>query len=146
MDMRQYASKYIKPDNVRDGPIQTRVVNVFEEERYGRPALELENGSQFTLNEGNNNTLIKAWGHKSKDWLGQELELFLDTYKDWRADPPVDKETVKVRALSSGTSAAQNGGVPAVSKPLPASRTAPGGAGSLRGALDDDILFAPEWR
>jgi hypothetical protein len=30
MDMRQYASTYIKPDNVRDGPIQTRIVNVFE--------------------------------------------------------------------------------------------------------------------
>ena len=27
MDARKYASKYIKPDNVRDGPIETRVVN-----------------------------------------------------------------------------------------------------------------------
>ena len=56
MDARKYASKYVKPDNVRDGPIQTRIVNVFEEERYGRLTLELEIGSQFSLNDGNTQT------------------------------------------------------------------------------------------
>ena len=44
MDARKFASKYVKPDQVRDGPIQTRVVNVFENERYGRLMLELETG------------------------------------------------------------------------------------------------------
>jgi hypothetical protein len=148
MDMRQYASTYIKPDNVRDGPIQTRIVNVFEGERHGRPVLELETGSQFTLNDGNTNTLIKAWGYKSEDWIGQEIELLLGTYKDWRSDPIVDKETVKVRAISPAKSAAANGGAPAESKPpLPASRTAAsGGAATLRGEMDDEIPFAPEWR
>ena len=75
--MRKYASKYIKPDNVRDGPIQTRIVNVFESEQYGRPVLELETGSQFTLNEGNTNILIKAWGYETDNWIGQEIELEL---------------------------------------------------------------------
>ena len=37
MDARKYASRYVKPDNVRDGPIQTRVLNVFEG-TYGRRA------------------------------------------------------------------------------------------------------------
>src|SRR5262245_55625802 len=60
VDARKYASRYIKPDHVRDAPIQTRVVNAFEEERYGRLTLELETGSQFTLNDSNNNALIKA--------------------------------------------------------------------------------------
>ena len=46
MDARKYASKHVKPDNVRDGPIQTRIVNVFEDERYGRLTLELETGSR----------------------------------------------------------------------------------------------------
>jgi hypothetical protein len=36
IDMRNYASTYVKPDNVRDGPITTRIVNVFESERHGR--------------------------------------------------------------------------------------------------------------
>jgi hypothetical protein len=120
MDMRQYASTYIKPDHVRDGPLRTRIVNVFESELHGRPVLELETGSQFTLNDSNTNTLIKAWGHNSDDWIGQEIELALGTYKDWRSHPPADKETVKARAISPAK-AAQDGGVPAVSKPLPAS-------------------------
>jgi hypothetical protein len=148
MDMRNYAAKYIKPDNVRDGPIRTRIINVFESERLGRPVLELENGSQFTLNEGNNNILIQAWGYNSDDWIGQEIEFLLGTYKDWRSDPVVDKETVKVRTISPAKAGTANGGAAAVSKPpLPASRTAaPGGSATLRGEMDDEIPFAPEWR
>jgi hypothetical protein len=136
MDARKYASKYVKPDNVRDGPIQTRIVNVFEEERYGRLTLELETGSQFSLNDGNTNALIKAWGHDTDDWIGLELELYLDTYKDWRADPPEEKETVRVRAISPPKTA-QNGGAPASKPPLPPSRTsAPG-----KSDMDDEIPF-----
>ena len=136
MDMRKYASKYIKPDQVRDGPIRTRVIAVFEGD-YGRPALELENGSQFTLNEGNNSTLLKAWGHDSDGWIGQEIELALGTYKDWRADPPVDKETVKVIAISPAkNSEAQNGSAPA-SKPLPPSLAAT----PRKSDMDDEIPF-----
>jgi hypothetical protein len=146
MDARKYASKYVKPDNVRDGSIQTRVVNVFEDERYGRLMLELETGSQFALNDGNTNALIKAWGHNTDDWIGQELALELGTYKDWRDDPPTEKETVKVRTISPAKTA-QNGGAPESKPPLPPSRTAtPGGAASLRSEMDDDIPFAPEWR
>jgi hypothetical protein len=137
MDMRQYASKYIKPDSLRDGPIQTRVVNVFEDERYGRAVLELETGSQLTLNDSNTNVLIKAWGHDSNDWLGQELILELGTYKDWRTDPPEEKETVRVRAISPAKAAeSQNGGAPA-SKPLPPSRVAT----SPKDGMDDSIPF-----
>ena len=72
MDARKYASKYVKPDNVRDGPIQTRIVNVFEEERYGRLCSSSKPAPQFPLNDGNTNVLIKAWGHDTDDWIGQE--------------------------------------------------------------------------
>jgi hypothetical protein len=140
MDMRQYASTYIKPDNVRDGPIQTRIVNVFESEQYHRPVLELENGSQFTLNETNANTLIKAWGHNSDDWIGQEVELLLGTYKDWRKDPPEEKETVKICAISPAKAVAANGGAPTVSKPpLPAPMSRP--AVPRAQDFDDEIPF-----
>jgi hypothetical protein len=136
MDMRQYASKYVKPDNVRDGPLQTRIVNVFESEQYGRPVLELETGSQFTLNDGNTNTLIKAWGYKSEDWIGQEIELSLGSYKDWKSDPPVDKETVKARAVSPAKTAAGNSGT--AGKALPPSIKS---AATLQNDLDDQIPF-----
>lgn len=135
VDARKYASRYIKPDNVRDGPIATRIVSVFEEERYGRLTLELETGSQFTLNDGNTNVLIRAWGHDTDTWIGLELALELGTYKDWREDPPAEKETVRVRAVSLSPSA-QNGSVPA-SKPLPPSRVAT----SPKDDMDDAIPF-----
>lgn len=136
MDMRQYASNWIKPDQVRNGPIQIRVVNVFEGERYGRPVLELENGSQLTLSPGNNSTLIQAWGWNSDDWIGQEVELTLGIYKDWKADPPADKETVRVRAISPAKSATANGGAPA-SKPLPPSKK----VAPRHDDMDDEIPF-----
>jgi hypothetical protein len=137
MDMRKYASKYIRPDDVRDSPIQTRIVNAFEGELYGRPVLELETGSQFTLNEGNSNTLIKAWGYDSADWIGQEIELLLGTYTDWKSDPPTEKETVKVRAISPAKTAAGNSGVPA-SKPLPPSIKS---AAPQSDDMDDSLPF-----
>jgi hypothetical protein len=136
MDMRQYASTYVKPDNVRDGAIQTRIVNVFEGERYGRPVLELETGSQFTLNESNTAALVKAWGYDSTTWLGQELELLLGTYKDWRSDPPEEKETVKVRAISPAKTEDGNGAA-ASKPPLPPSRV----VASRQNDMDDEIPF-----
>jgi hypothetical protein len=134
MDMRGYSAKVVKPDQVRDGPIQTRIVSVYEDERYGRPVLELETGSRFMLNDGNNNTLIQAWGSESNDWIGKELVLELGHWKDWRADPPEEKETVKVRAVSP---AKADGSVPA--KPLPPSRVAT--SKPLKDELDDQIPF-----
>ena len=134
VDMRKFAAKYIKPDQVRDGPIQTRIIAVLENERYGRPMLELENGAQFTLNESNNNTLINAWGYESDDWVGQDIEFLLGTYKDWREDPVVEKETVKVRAVSPAK--AGNGGVPASRPVLPPSRAA-----TAKKEMDDEIPF-----
>jgi hypothetical protein len=137
MDARKYASRYVKPDNVRDGPIQTRVLNVFEG-TYGL-VLELETGSQFSLNEGNTNVLIKAWGHETNGWIGEEKEIALElgTYKDWKEDPPKEKETVRVRVVSPGEATAVNGGAPAPSKPpLPPSRTI-----ASKNEMDDEIPF-----
>ena len=79
MDARQYASKNVRPDNVREAPIQARIVNVFIEDRYGRLCLELETGAEFPLNDGNNNALIKAWGHDTDGWIGLEVEFYLGT-------------------------------------------------------------------
>jgi hypothetical protein len=136
MDARKYASKYVKPDNVRDGPIQTRIINCYEDERYARLTLELETGSTFGLNESNTNALISAWGVETNDWIQQEIVLELGTYKDWKCDPPEDKETVKVRAISPRKTTAGNSGEQ--SRPaLPPSRT----AAAKKGDMDDEIPF-----
>jgi hypothetical protein len=138
MDVRKFASKYIKPDHVREGPITTRIISVFESEQYGRPVLELETGSQFTLNDGNTNTLVKAWGYETDGWIEQELELSLGSYRDWKTDPPEERETVKVRAISPPKSAAANGGTPASDRPvLPPSRI----VAAPKDTMEDEIPF-----
>jgi hypothetical protein len=136
MDMRNYASKKIKPDHVRDGPMQTRIINVLEDDRYNRPKLELENGCEFTLNDGNMRELMKAWGFDSNDWLGLDIEFYFGTWKDWRSDPPEEKETVRVRAISPRKGApAPNGGTPPPRKPLPPTKA----AAPVKKDLDDEI-------
>ncbi len=93
------------------GPIQTRIVAVLENEPYGRRCSSSKRRiAVHTECHDNCNTLIKAWGYESKDWIGQELELFLGTYKDWKSDPPEEKETVKVRAISPAKAATGNSG------------------------------------
>jgi hypothetical protein len=133
VDMREYGTKFVKPDYVRDGPIVTSIVNVFVGEQFGRPILELATGAQLNLNETNATALIKAWGHDSDDWIGQEIELSLGTYHDWKSD--ADKETVRVKALSPAKMTTGNSGA-ASRPPLPASRTA-----SLADDLSDDVPF-----
>ena len=135
VDARKYASKFVKPDNVRDGPIITRIIRIFEDERYNRLTLELETGSQFGLNDGNTIALIKAWGSETDAWIGLELALELGTYMDWKTEPPVEKETVKVRGVSPAT-AAPNGSTPASKPPLPPSMVT-----STKANMDDEIPF-----
>jgi hypothetical protein len=61
----------------------------------------------------------------------------LGTYKDWKSDPPADKETVKVRAISPAkTTAAGNSGAPS-KPPLPPSKT----VAAKRDDMDDSIPF-----
>jgi hypothetical protein len=99
MDMRKYSSGFIKPDDVRDGPIQARIINVFISEKYNRPVLELDTGDQFTVNTTNNRVLCKAYGANSEDWLGHVVEFLLGTYPDRESGE--NKETVNLKAISS---------------------------------------------
>lgn len=101
MDMRQYGTGFVKPDDVRDGPRGDRIKGIHEDLKYNHAVLELESGDQFSVNATNNRILIKAWGWESEDWLGQEIEFGLGHYKDWEANPPQEKETVVVRPVSA---------------------------------------------
>ena len=143
MDMRKYATGFIKTDDVRDGPLQDRIVNVYESEKFQRPVLELASGNQFTVNNTNCAILNRAWGWKSQDWLDQDLEFFLGHYKDWRENPPKECETVVLRPLSPRKASASggdtkpsadNGGAKAQAGPAPPARTA-------SDDLDDSIPF-----
>ena len=69
--------------------------------------------------------------------MSQEIQLELGFYKDWKSDPPDDKETVKARAISPAKPATNNSGE--LGRPvLPPSRT----AAAKTDAMDDEIPFA----
>jgi len=96
MDMRKYGSAFIKPDDVRDGPRQERIVNVYVSEKYNCPVLDFESGDQLSLNVTNTRIMNKAYTTESDNWLGHVIELSLGTYtyKD------ETNETVVVRPIS----------------------------------------------
>src|SRR5262245_15495498 len=100
MDMRKFSSGFVKPDAVRDGPLQACIVNVYISDKYDRPVLELDNGDQFTVNATNNRALCKAYGYDDREWRGHTVEFSLGHYKDWNTDPPEEKETVVLKAIS----------------------------------------------
>jgi hypothetical protein len=108
-DMRKYGSGFIKPDDVRDAPLQAVIVNVYISEKYSRPVLELDTGDQFTVNNTNARVLIKAYGFEDTDWRGHTVKLSLGYYKDWNKDPPEEKETVTLEAVSSRDGPGANG-------------------------------------
>jgi hypothetical protein len=130
MDMRKFNSGFIKADDVRDGPFQACIINVTISEKYNRPVLELDNGEQFTVNATNNRVLIRAYGPNDEDWRGHTIEFSLGYYKDWNTDPPEEKETVVLKAISPREGAG-NGGVQRVD---PAKLPAP-----LKEDLNDEL-------
>jgi hypothetical protein len=109
MDMRKYSTDFIKPDHVRDHPLQAVIINVFISEKTNRPVLDLESGEQFTVNATNSRALCKAFGNDSDGWINQTIELSLGTYRDWSSASHQEKETVVVKAISSreGTNGGQ---------------------------------------
>lgn len=116
MDMRKYGSIFLKPDNVRDGPLLDRIVNVFE--KYNCPVLELESGDQFSVNNSNTRILGKAYGWDSDSWIGQTIELSLGYYTDKRGEQPEEKETVVIRPISVRQQSLDNGGIKKVQPTL----------------------------
>jgi hypothetical protein len=132
MDTRKYGSVFLKPDDVRDGPRQERIIAVLESQKYSCLQLELESGDQFSLNTGNTRALQKAYGVESDDWLNHVIELSLGHYKDWKTDPPEEKETVVLRPISVRQPSSDNGGSKAL-QPMPRP--------SVRDELSDDIPF-----
>ena len=80
MDMRKYSrrSAYIKVDDVRDQPRDETIVFV-KEGKFGKPDITFESGKVFSINAGNTETLIAAYGPDSVDWLGKTIRLCLGT-------------------------------------------------------------------
>jgi hypothetical protein len=125
MDMSKYAgAAFLGLDDVQDGPIRGEIASV-ELGNYDKPVLTLGNGFRFSLNVTNTQTLIKAWGSESDDWIGERVELYAGETKYQGETKP----SVLVRPLAS--------------EPDDKKKTAatPTKAQQQRSSLDDEIPF-----
>jgi len=123
MDMRKYGSAFIKPDDVRDGHRQERIVNVYVSEKYNCPVLDFESGDQLSLNVTNTRVMNKAYTTESDNWLGHVIELSLGTYTNKDDET---KETVVLKPISLRQGVANDGGETpkhVIPPALPAKRT-----------------------
>jgi len=95
VDMRKYRGEhFVKVADVRDGPIQERIVAV-REGKYEKPDLVFLSGNILSLNVTNNEILSRAFGDNSDNWLDREIELYLGEI-DYQGKP---QEAVKARPL-----------------------------------------------
>jgi hypothetical protein len=127
MDTRKYGAGFIKPDDVRDGPRQEKIVKVSVSEKFDALEIELASGEQLTLNNTNTRVLNRAYTTESDNWLGQTIELSLGHYTDFRDGK--EKETVVVRPISVRQPSSDNGGAQTEPSVL------------RRDDLDDEIPF-----
>ena len=102
MDMRKYAIGFIRPDDVRGGPLRETIAGVSISEKFECPVLVFESGNEFTLFSYSDNlkAILKAYGYESEDWKGHIVELSLGTYID-KKDGDKEKETVDLTPVSS---------------------------------------------
>jgi hypothetical protein len=105
-DMRKYTTGFVTPDDVRDGPIEATIINVYISEKHDVPVLELSTGDEFMAWPNNGRKLARAYGFDDKDWIGHLIKLELANYTNRDGET---KETVNLVTLSSRDSNANNG-------------------------------------
>jgi hypothetical protein len=75
-NMRKFGTHgFIKLDRVRGKPIRGKIVEVTESQ-FSRPILRFEDGSQFSLNGTNTDTMLDVYGEDDRNWIGQVVELY----------------------------------------------------------------------
>jgi hypothetical protein len=127
MDMRKYASGPIMPDDLRDGPRQERIINVYISEKHDVPVLVFESGDELFAWPNIARVLARAYGYNDKDWIGHVVKLSLGTYTDRKTGE--EKDTIVLEAISSRDGNNNSGGP---------QRTDPA---KLAKELDDTIPF-----
>jgi hypothetical protein len=74
MKMTKFVKKFLKVEDVDEGPLKRHIAAV-KEGSYG-PELVLASGEILNLSVTNTITLINAYGEDSDGWTGQEVELY----------------------------------------------------------------------
>jgi hypothetical protein len=121
MDMSKYGTAFIEPEDVRDGPRQERIANVYIHQKFKCPVLTFESGEEFLVNQTNCRALNRTYGTESDLWLGQLIQLSLGHYMS----DDEEKETVALKPISRPQPSVGNGNpetAQAIPKPRPPAR------------------------
>jgi hypothetical protein len=97
MDMKKYTSSLILPEDLRNGPRQERIKNVYLNDKHDCPVLVFESGDELFAWSSIGRVLARAYGYESDDWKGHLVELWLGNYVDKNGET---KETVILKTIS----------------------------------------------
>jgi hypothetical protein len=131
VDVRKYTSGLIRPEDLRDGPRQERIINVYISEKFDVPVLVFESGDEMLAFAGSGRALAKAYGFESDDWRGHLVELSLGSYTNKDGET---KESINLKPVTSRDGSSSNGG-PQRADPATLPKLSP------KDDLDDSIPF-----
>jgi len=97
VDVRKYTSGFIMPDDLRDGPRQERIINVYISEKHDTPVLVFESGDELIAWPSIGRVLVRAYGYESEDWKGHVVELSLGNYTNKDGET---KENILLKPIS----------------------------------------------
>jgi len=99
VDMRKYTTGLIMPEDLRNGPRQERIANVYESKKFDYPVIEFESGDELVCWPQIGRVLARAYGYDSENWKGHDVKLLLGTYIDKKTDET--RETTILETISS---------------------------------------------
>jgi hypothetical protein len=104
VDMKSYAGRrFVKVDDVRDGPIEGTIVDISEGE-FEKLNLTLDTGDTLSLNKTNTTKLLRAFGTDSDRAIGQMVRLLFGEIKyQNRMQEAVILEPIKIEEKAKGT-------------------------------------------
>ena len=84
MDATKFFAGFIRASDLTDGPIEEKIVRVYEETKYGKLVLEFESGDSLSLNKPNGRALIKAYSEDTARWIGHAVSLEIGHWTELR--------------------------------------------------------------
>jgi len=103
-DLKKYSGEhFLKPDDVRDEPLQQRIAGL-REGKFGKLEAIFESGDILSINATNMNILVRAYGESSDDLVGKDIELYLGKIKY----AGTDNDAVLVRPITPPTRKAKS--------------------------------------
>jgi hypothetical protein len=97
-DMRKYASGLLRPEDLRSGMRNEKIINVHISEKLNAPILTFESGDEMVAWNSIARVLTRAYGFEDSDWIGHTIEISIGTYTNKDGE---EKETINIKPVTS---------------------------------------------